>query len=210
MSKATVIVLGLILTVLASVWIMLYIRKPIVYKRIPPIVIKTKPFLAITTKTLAENIEQYKGISNKNKSEILFDIVKYSKQYKLNPIVIYSLIATESSFKFWIKHSLVTIVVKKHKIKTRAIGLGGVIWEWYEDELIQNKIAQVKSDLFDISTNIQATCYIYRKLKDEAILKGSKDKQESARIRYFGGGLKNRWYADKINKVLASLLKQEL
>jgi len=166
--------------------------------------------LSITKQTLLNDISNYKSISINSKAKILKAIYKYSAKYKLNPLLVYSVLATESSFRFWIKHSIVTITITKKSIKTRAIGIGAIIWEWWSKDLISNNIATVKSDLFQISNNIEATCYILNKLSTQPILKGTTTKQESAFLRYFGGGSKNKWYVDKVNKVMSNLLKQEL
>jgi len=167
-------------------------------------------YVTISKTTLEKDILRYKNISNKTRQLVLSNIIKYSKQYKINPIQIYSLIATESSFKYWIKHSIVNIVINKHKMQTRAIGLGAVIYEWWKPKLEDANITQVKSDLYNIATNIQATCFIYSKLRDMPLMKGTTNKEDSAKLRYFGGGAKNKWYVIKINKVMSNLLKQEL
>jgi len=188
----------------------------IIYKTKEKVVYKTKlikpkdVLLTITKTTLLDDIRHYKGISNSNKALILTSIYKYAKKYTINPLIVYAVIATESSFRFWINHSLVNITIDKHKIKTRGIGLGAIIWEWWSKDLKANNIATVKSDLYNISNNIEAVCYILKHNMDMLLIKGTTTKQESAFIRYFGGGTKNSWYATKVNKVLSNLMKKEL
>ena len=178
-------------------------KEKIVYRN------KADSIITISKDTLIKDIKNYKNISSANKALILQSIYKYSKKYNINPLIIYAVLATESSFRFWIKHGLVTIIVKDKKIKTRAIGIGAIIYEWWGPELIKNHIIETKSDLYNIPNNIEATCYILSKNMEKPILKGLKTKQESAFLRYFGGS-KATWYVDRVNKVLANLLKTEL
>jgi len=165
--------------------------------------------VCINKDILWKNIKKYKNISDNTRKEILNAIYKYSEEYNINPVIIYSIIATESSFRFWIRHSPVVVTVNGRRIRTQAIGLGAVIWEWWGDKLQKENIAQVKSDLFKIDTNIHATCYIYNQLRNMPPVKGL-NKDDSAKLRYFGGGLKNKWYVNKINTVTGMLLQDAL
>jgi len=183
-------------------------KERIVYKE--KIVYKTDKdvILNITRKTLEEDIKNYKDISNDSRKQIIESLFKYSKEYNINPIIIYSIIATESSFKFWIKHSQVTVKdAKGRMVQTRAIGLGGVIYEIWNDKL---NFIETKSDLYKIDKNIHAVFGIIKILKEKPLMEGTKTKIESAFLRYFGGGKKNTWYVRKVNAVLSNIIKKEL
>ncbi len=150
----------------------------------------------------------YSNISNRVKKQIIDAIIKASSKYNINPLILYSLIHTESSMRPWIEHTPTYIVKDKKKIKIRAVGLGGVVWEWWGDKLKANNIADVRSDLFDPTINIFATAFIYNEMFKKTKLKDAKTQDESAMIRYFGGNYK--WYFQKINTKIAKLISTKI
>lgn len=160
----------------------------------------------------------YSFLSNKNKNKIFNAIFKYSKEYDISPLILFAVLHTESSMRFWIKHSRVYVSVpinpektKFVRIHTRAIGLGGIIWEMWKWDLLKNKIAETKSDLYNIDTNIRATAFIISKLQEKPLLKGVNSKIESAIIRYYGVIPNNKeYYLKKINNFVGDLFSKKL
>jgi len=166
-------------------------------------------FVQFADKELMKDIIiTYKGISNRVKKEIIETVLGESRKYKINPLILYSLIHTESSMRPWIEHKQTTVTVNKKKIKVKAVGLGGVVWEWWGDKLRAAEIAEVRSDLFDPTINVRSTAFIYNELFKLKKHPKAKSQDESAMIRYFGGGYK--WYFERIDKKIAELIKNRL
>jgi len=111
-------------------------------------------------------------------------IAKYSEEYQLDPEVVSALVAKECSYNDKAKHDLVKVKTRDGRVITRAIG-AGVIFEIWKEELEDISI-EAKEDLYDIDTNIKATCYILSILKDRRQLRGSKDVTQSMLLRYYG------------------------
>jgi hypothetical protein len=104
----------------------------------------------------------------------------------------------------WIEHRKVLVLIKGKRKYIRAVGLGGVVWEWWSKQLMKNNIAQTRGDLFNPIINIRATAYIYNSFYKQKKLKKASTQDESAMIRYFGGGYKS--YFIKIDKKISSML----
>jgi len=190
-----------------------------VIKKVPVYIDSNSSLVGITKDDLKDYLySHYNFLSNKSKMRIYDAILKYSKKYNISPIILFAVLHTESSMRFWIKHSRVYVSVPINqsktrfvKIHTRAIGLGGVIWEMWKWDLIKAKIATTKSDLYNIDTNVEATAFILKTLREKPILKGVKTPMESAIIRYYGVIPKNpTYYLDKVNNFIGNLLSIKL
>jgi len=152
---------------------------------------------------------RYRHISIDNRNLIMESIAKSADKYAISPLVLYSLIAVESSFRWWIEHPQVSVQSSEGKpVKTRAIGLGGVVFEIWGDKLKEANVVSTKSDLFQIDKNIAAIGYIYSYLKSKPIHPKANNAIESGLIRYFGGGYRS--YFDKIDAEIASMFKSKL
>jgi hypothetical protein len=166
-------------------------------------------------------IRNYKNLSNKSKERIYNSLIKYSKKYNINELLLLSILHTESNLRFWIKHDLVSVNVpldenwtKVKRIKTNAIGLGGVIWQIWKYDLMKNKIAFVESDLYDIDTNINAVAYIIDKYRTKPVLEKNMSKTESAVLRYYGivkdkNGKISKQYLQKIKTFIGTILLEK-
>ncbi len=152
--------------------------------------------------------KMYPHLSTNVKKIIVKTILIESKKYNINPLIIYSLIHTESSMRPWINHKRVLIKIDGKKKYIQAVGLGGIVWEWWGKKLKDAEIAEVRSDLFNPEINIKAVVFVYNKLYNKQKLKNAKSQDESAMIRYFGGGYKS--YFQKIDKKIAQLVSTKL
>lgn len=170
--------------------------------------LKTDIILKFTKETILTDLAKYDYISEREQKIIYNSVIKYSDLYKINPLILYGILFTESTFKTDIQHAKVNLIIDNKKIQTRAIGLGGVVWEWWSNDLKENNIAQTKSDLFDIDTNINATAYIYTEMFKRAKLKSARTQTESALMRYFGGEYK--WYSNRINSKIVQIINDML
>lgn len=168
---------------------------------------KTDPdeiILKLTKQSIALDLDTFKHLSTREKTVIYSAIIEASKRYEINPLVIYSILYSESTFRSYLKHTDITLTIDNKKIKTNAIGLGGIVWEWWGEDLVAEGIAETKDDLFDPRTNIFATAYIYKVMYSREKLKSAESQGESALMRYFGGEYK--WYAAKINTKMINVI----
>lgn len=171
-------------------------------------------FVIVNKDTLMNDMERrFPKISKKVAKVIVDTVIDESKKYNINPVILYSLGIVESSHRYWIEHSKVTINImdstgKKEKVETRAVGWGGVIWEWHHELLKEKGIADARSDLFYPDVNIKATAAIYNKFYNMDLKKGVKNRDVSAQRRYFGGNYKV--YSDKINQQVVEVVNTEI
>lgn len=152
---------------------------------------------------------RYPHISQENRDTIILSIAKAADKYKVNPLVLYSIIAVESSFRWWILHPQVTVQDHEgNSVKTRAIGLGGVVYEIWGIKLKEAGIITTKADLFQIERNIDAIGFIYSTLKAKPLHPKANNSTESGLIRYFGGGYRS--YFDKIDTEIVNMFRNKL
>jgi len=167
-----------------------------------------KSFINVNKDMLENNLKHYSKLSSSNRKIIIETVLDESRKYNINPLIVYALCDTESSFRFWIEHKSTFIKMSKKKVKIRAVGLGGIVWEWWGDKLKKANIAEVRSDLFEPKINIQAITFILNEFSKMEMLKGCKSKDESMLRRYFGGNFKS--YSDKIDKKVMSIVRPNL
>jgi hypothetical protein len=149
------------------------------------------------------------GISDKIKIEIYKAILDSGSKFNINPLILTALIDVESSYRFWIEHKKVQVTLNNGiKANVRAVGLGGIVWEFWGEKLKANKIANNRSDLFDPATNITAIAYVLSELQKRDLKAGTKTKMESALIRYFGGNYKS--YLKKIEDRVFHIIKERI
>ena len=176
---------------------------------VPKVVYKTKQgvILDITYETLAKDIvTNYSFLSKNQQVQILSAIKKASKTYNINPLVLYSLISVESSFRFWIKSPRRLVVGsdgKKHYDNAR--GLMSIMPTIWLKELKTHKIISVASELYEIEPNIMAGSYILKVLRDRN--KGNTIKALEA---YFGKSNYAKTYQRKIRAKIGSLIEKEI
>ena len=159
--------------------------------------------LSVVLSDLQKDLQtNYSFLSQNQQQEILKAIIESSNRFKINPLVMYSLISVESSFRFWIVSAERTVTGsdgKKHK--DRAIGLTSVIWNIWDKQLKENNIISTKTELYQITPNILSGTYILSVLRDR--YKGDMDK---AIRSYFGLNSKySQIYLRKIKAKFGSL-----
>lgn len=170
---------------------------------------QNKSFVLVNKSVLLEDLRvNFPNISNTTRTKIVQTIVEEAQRYGVNPMILYSICYVESSFRFWLEHDDVKIPVKGKEVKTKAVGLTGVIWEYWEEPLKIAGIAETKGDLFDPLINIKASAFIYNENFNKELLKGAKTRDESALLRYFGGNFPS--YVQKIDAKMASLVRPTL
>ena len=77
----------------------------------------------------------YPDVSMKTKIAILETILSESEKYGMNPLILYSIAYTESTFRHWLEHETATIQKNGKPVKIKAVGLMGTVWEWHGEEL---------------------------------------------------------------------------
>ena len=167
-----------------------------------------KSFITVNEETLERDIQRYTQLSDKNKKIIVNTVIEQAKKYNINPLILYGLLETESSLRFWIEHKPVRLKINGRRMTVRAVGLGGVVWEWWGNKLKKAGIAQVRSDLFNPEINIKAVAFILNELSKEDLLKGTKSKDISMLRRFFGGNYKS--YSDKIDRKIMEIIRPNL
>ena len=201
------VIVGLIVSLLSAIW---YYKNRI--ESIQPQVIEhnttievpiTTPgqLVAITIDDLYNDLATYDHLSNAHRTAIITTIVEVSHKYDINPIIVYSLIHVESTFRWWLIHGT-------DKDKDRACGLGGIRYGIWGDQLKSEGIIETKSDLYLIEPNIRAIGYVYNHNRQLELKSGSSHSDMSALIRYFGGNYKE--YFKRIDDKIISIFHSKL
>jgi len=167
-----------------------------------------KSFILINRSLLEANLKLYTKLSPRIQKIIIENVIETARKYNINPLIVYSLLHVESTMRFQIEHSRVLITIKGKKKYVRAVGLGGIVWEWWGEALKKEGIAQTRSDLFLPDVNIKAVGFVLNEMYKKPTLKGCKSKDESMLRRFFGGNFKN--YSDKIDAKVMSIVKPNL
>lgn len=150
----------------------------------------------------------YSYISPTQRKVILDAIVLTSKKYNIDPLILYSICAVESSFRFWLVHDKIKVLDYRNKpVETHAIGLGGIVYEIWEPQLIEAGIVATRSDLYNPTVNIQAIGLIYSELYKLPLKDKAYHPAQSALIRYFGGNYQT--YFKKIDDVIVQLFREK-
>lgn len=144
-------------------------------------------------------------ISKYVQSLILESIDSCSSKYNLPIGLLHSIFRVESEYRFYIDHPTININVRGSNVTTRAIGLGGIVWEFWSDSLRKHEIAESKSDLYLPEINIRAASYILRLMIDEESKKDSNSSIFLNRVvkRYYGAYSEE--YMKKMERVTSDL-----
>lgn len=182
--------------------------QPVKYKESTVQVVQPNPepqsYIKITKQDLEIDIaSNYQDISNRTKREILDTIESTSKEYGINPLILYALLHTESSMRPHAQHIECIIDVKGKKVKTRALGIAAIIPELWEEKLTAANIVSAKSDLLDPILAIKAAGYILDHNYKLPMHKNATSRDGSALLHYFGAA--NNSYFEKINSKVTSI-----
>lgn len=129
------------------------------------------------------------------KTDIIQEVILQSQAYEVDPKLVYAVLFTESRFRNNVRHT--PTYVKQLKRKVQAIGMGGVVWDFWADYLVANTSLKKKSDLKNWRKNIEATAAILAFLSNYKMHPKAQDAKESAAIRYYG--LHSVDYVESIN-----------
>jgi hypothetical protein len=110
------------------------------------------------------DLKNFNHLSDAVASEIAVSIDSAYSKYAVSPILLHAIFRIECEYVFWVTHPTVTIKIRGKMVTTNAIGLGGIIWEIWGEDLTRNGIASTKSDLYRPSVNVMATAYIVRRI----------------------------------------------
>ncbi len=133
---------------------------------------------------MQSDLDSYNHLSKSEKSEIMSSIFKYSDIYDVDPCILYAVLKTESEMHPKIEHN--STYIKSLNKKIKAVGLGGVVWEFWGTKLRNANIAKIRSDLFEIEANVAASAFILNELKKLPKLPKAKNITESMLMRYYG------------------------
>ena len=154
---------------------------------------------------MQSDLDSYNHLSESEKSEIMSSIFKYSDIYDVDPCILYAVLKTESEMHPKIEHN--STYIKSLNKKIKAVGLGGVVWEFWGSKLRDANIAKIRSDLFEIEANVAASAFILNELKHLPKLPKAKNITESMLMRYYGS--QTAGYHKKIYYKVAQLFTFE-
>jgi len=174
---------------------------------------KKESFVNIYKEDLMRDLtNNYKDVSNRTKKQILDTILEEAEKYNLNPLILYSLCYVESTFRPWLEHEERIVDVGTNgnikKVKIRAVGVTGIVWEIWGEQLKTAGIAETRGDLFDPVINIRAGAFVYNDGYLKSMKENAKNKDESALLRFFGGNFPS--YVDRINNKIGDVVKPKL
>lgn len=146
--------------------------------------------------SLVNDMASMYHLDNKQQSLILDEIWKQAKNYKINPAFLYAVLWNESRFRNDVTHK--PIYVRALKKEIQALGMGGIVWDFWGDKLKTNTSLKSKKDLKKWEKNIEATAYILSYLKSLPKVSNTKNKYESTASRYYG-----KYQANYVNKTMS-------
>ena len=149
-----------------------------------------------------QDLITYNKYSNDVINDLVSNIDSASKKYNIPVGLLHSIFRIESEYRFWITHDPITV----HGKRTNAIGLGGVVWEYWADSLKKYNIAKVKTDLYLYKNNIFATAAILRWIVNDLQRDSTTTKYNiiSRLVKSYYGANSKR-YKDKLIKVTSDL-----
>jgi hypothetical protein len=113
----------------------------------------------------------YEKLSLTTINELITAIDSASNKWNIPVGLLHAVFRVESEYNFWIDHPKVTVTIKDTRKTVQAVGLGGVIWEFWSDSLAKHNIALKRSDLYLPEKNVQASAAILRWITDRKLKK---------------------------------------
>ena len=120
-----------------------------------------------------QDLITYQKFSPSTIKTVLTSIDSASRRWDIPVGLLHAIFRVESEYNFWIEHPTVTVKVYGKPTRTQAIGIGGVIWEFWSDSLKKHNIAQTRTDLYLPEVNIEASAAILRWITNTKLEKNS-------------------------------------
>lgn len=111
---------------------------------------------------IRQDLITYQKLSPATIKTVINSIDSASKKWSIPVGLLHAIFRVESEYNFWINHPTVTVTVNGKRIQTQAVGLGGIIWEFWADSLAKYNIANTRTDLYLPKNNINASAAILR------------------------------------------------
>lgn len=162
----------------------------------------TEVYNTIKSTKMLVDLNSSEHLTEDDKNDILRYVLEAAEYYNIDPIILYSVLWTESRFQSDLDHK--KTYVKALNKNIRAIGLGGVVYEFWGDILKDENIIRNRNDLYDIKNNIYASAFILKYYFDQPKLEKAKTQVESMLMRYYGSQYSN--YHNKIYQKVAQIL----
>lgn len=122
---------------------------------------------------IRQDLITYRKLSPETISTVLTSIDEASKKWDIPVGLMHAIFRVESEYNFWIDHPTVTVTVNNKRVTTQAVGMGGIIWEFWSDSLKKYDIAQTRTDLYLPKNNINASAAILRWITDNKLQNNS-------------------------------------
>lgn len=119
--------------------------------------------IKIDTAIVREDLITYGTFSKKYIDKIIERFLYVEDKYKIPIGLMHAIIRIESDYRWWLEHDIIFV----NKQQARAVGLGGIVWEYWKKDLIRENIIEKRSDLFFVENNIEAIAFILRKFVNE-------------------------------------------
>lgn len=132
---------------------------------------------------LLQDLQKYKHLDFPTKSKISILVPKYAKKYALDYSILYSVLWKETRFIHTTQHN--PTYIKSLKTTVEAIGIGGIVCEFWCEKLKNAKIISQKEDLFYIENGIEASAFVLSELRKLGKQKGY-TLDQSMLNRYYG------------------------
>lgn len=110
-----------------------------------------------------DDLKDYGYISSRLENIIVNTIDSASKKYRIPIELQHSVLQIESDYRLDAIHAPITVKGQT----TRAKSLGGIVWEYWSDKLIEEGICETQMDLMLPDVNIMASAFILRWLIDD-------------------------------------------
>jgi len=137
---------------------------------------------------ILNDLQTYNKLSENVIKDLVKSMYEASKTFDIPIGLLHAIFRVESEYNFWVEHKLIKITINKKRITTKAVGLGGIVWEFWSDSLKTHHIAFKRSDLFIIKNNINATAAILRWITNSLLISPNNKNDLINKIikRYYG------------------------
>lgn len=116
-----------------------------------------------------DDLKTYNHLSKNARQEILDSLYGAYKRFKVPIGLMHAITRTESEYRFWITHPDVNVKIYGKRVKTNAVGMGGIIWEIWGDTLKHFNVAYNKSDLYMPGVGITAQACVLHLIISEVM-----------------------------------------